>query len=113
MKKTDRNYETSDSEAVSDFDFKDVGGGQSDSLEDDNIESPEEMYSDQSSHHSDSGESSGSNYESTSSFEARKQKSQKRTSHGSATSKLLQQAGRKRCWKIEQVFLQIHRSQFI
>jgi len=88
-------FGSSDSEAVSDFDFKDVGGGQSDSFEEDNRESPEETYSDQSSHHSDSGESSVSNYESTSSFEARKQKSHKRTSHGSATSKAAA-AGRKK-----------------
>ena len=34
--------------------------------------SSEELYSEENSHHSDSGESSGSNYESTSSFEERK-----------------------------------------
>ena len=87
-------FGSSDSEAVSDFDYRNGGGGESDSFEDE-AKSPEELYSEENSHHSDSGDSTGSNYESTSSFEERKRKAQNRRSHGSATSKAAA-AGRKK-----------------
>ena len=55
--------------ATQDFDFGNVGGGMSGSFEDVG-QSPEEMYSDEKSPNCDARDSSGSNYESTSSFEA-------------------------------------------
>ena len=101
-------FGSSDSEAVSDFDYRNVGGGESDSFEDE-AKSPEELYSEENSHHFDSGDSTGSNYESTSSFEERKRKAQNRRSHGSATSKAAAAAaGRRKCRIVELVLWKIH-----
>ena len=84
----------SDSDPVADFDYRNVGGGDSDSFVEEGAEA-EDMYSGDESSKSESGETSGSNYESTSSFESRRKKQFKRSSHGSATSKAAA-AGRKK-----------------
>ena len=86
-------FGSSDSESVSDFDYRNVGGGDSDSFGEEAPEA-EDMYSGEESSKSESGESSSSNYESTSSFESRRKKHFRHSSHGSATSKAAA-AGRK------------------
>ena len=63
---------SSDSEAVSECDFSRMQGGSSEGDES-NQGSGEDMYSEEHETQSESGESSGSNYETSSSFEARKQ----------------------------------------
>ena len=87
-------FGSSDSEPVSDFDYRNVGGGDSDSFGEEGAQ-PEDLYSSDESTKSESGETSGSNYESTSSFESRRKKHFKKSSHGSATSKAAA-AGRKK-----------------
>ena len=81
---------SSDSEAVSEVDFAAFNAETSED-ERSSEHSVEDLYSE---HASESGESSGSNYESTSSFEARKAKRASKMRHGSATSKAAA-AGRK------------------
>ena len=81
---------SSDSEAVSEVDFRAMNAETSDD-EPSSENSAEDLYSDAAS---ESGESSGSNYESTSSFEKRKAKKAMKMRHGSATSKAAA-AGRK------------------
>jgi len=81
---------SSDSEAVSEVDFRAMNAETSDD-EPSSENSAEDLYSDAAS---ESGESSGSDYESTSSFEKRKAKKAMKMRHGSATSKAAA-AGRK------------------
>ena len=105
-------FGSSDSEADSDIDFRDVGGGQSDSFEEDGA-SPEEMYSDQVL----ITLILENLLDQTTNLLVHLKRENKKVRNVQVMEvqlvKLLQQAGRKRCWKIEQVFLQIHRSQFI
>ena len=63
---------SSDSEAISECDFSEMKGGSSEGDESDQG-SGEDMYSEEHETQSESGESSASNYETSSSFEARKQ----------------------------------------
>ena len=78
---------TSDSEAVSECDFSQLQGGSSEGDESEQA-SGEDMYNSEHESKSESGESSASNYETSSSFEARNQKKEaKSTSHSKEQKK--------------------------